>query len=63
MPTPSLAQLDAGFNAARQLADTSSVYGHLITDDEIRKFVAVIAQVILNAPGQPTAPPTPTVTP
>ena len=59
MPTPSLAQLDAGFNAARQLADTSSVYGHLITDDEIRKFVAVIAEVILNAPGEPT----PTVTP
>jgi hypothetical protein len=56
MPVPSLAQLDAGFNVARALADTSSVYGHMITDDEIRKFVAVIAQAVINAPGTP--PPT-----
>jgi len=52
MTSPTLNQLSAGFDAARSLADTSTIYGHLITDDEIRKFVAVIVQAALNA--QPT---------
>jgi hypothetical protein len=52
---PTLAQLDASFVAARALANTSSIYGHLIPDDEIRHFVAVILETALNV-----APPLPT---
>jgi hypothetical protein len=50
MPNPTLNQLDAGFTAARALADSSVLYGHLITDEEVRKWVAVILQAALNAP-------------
>jgi hypothetical protein len=49
MPEPTLIQLDAGFKAARALADTSALYGHLITDGEVRNFVAVILQAALEA--------------
>lgn len=56
MVNPTLNQLDAGFTAARTLADTSALYGHLITDDEIRKFVALILTAALNAAPTPAAP-------
>jgi hypothetical protein len=56
MPNPTLNQLDAGFTAGRALADTSVIYGHLISDDEVRKWVAVILQAALNAPPTPAAP-------
>ncbi len=49
MPEPTLNQLDAGFRAGRALADSSALYGHLITDDEVRKWVAVILQAALVA--------------
>lgn len=49
MPEPTLNQLDAAFRAARALADSSPLYGHLITDDEIRKWVAVILTAALEA--------------
>lgn len=50
MPEPTLNQLDAGFRAARALADSSVLYGHLITDDECRKWVAMILTAALEAP-------------
>ena len=56
MANPTLNQLDAGFTAGRDLAD-SSVYGHMISDDEVRKWVAVILQAALNAAPTPAAPP------
>lgn len=49
MAEPTLAQLDAGFKAARALADTSTVYGHLVTDDMCRQFAAVVLQAALEA--------------
>ena len=54
MTNPTLNQLSAGFDAARAVADTSVVYRHLITDDDVRKWVAVILQAALNA--EPVAP-------
>jgi hypothetical protein len=56
MSEPTLNQLSAGFDAGRALADSSVIYGHLITDDEVRKWVAVILQAALNAPSAPAAP-------
>ena len=53
MINPTLNQLSAGFDAARSLADASAIYGHLITDDEIRKFVAVIVSAAINAAPPP----------
>lgn len=50
MVYPTIAQLDAGFTAGRALADSSVIYGHLITDDEVRKWVAVILEAALNVP-------------
>lgn len=55
MTNPTLNQLDAGFTAGRALAD-SSVYGHMITDEEVRKWVAVILQAALDAAPTPAAP-------
>ena len=52
---PTINQLSAGFDAARALADTSVLYGHLITDDEVRKWVAVILQAALNAAPEKTS--------
>jgi hypothetical protein len=53
---PTLNQLDAGFTAGRALADSSAIYGHLITDEEVRKWVAVILQAALSAAPTPAAP-------
>lgn len=53
MVEPTLNQLSAGFDAGRALADSSVVYGHLITDDEVRQWVAVILTAALNAPPMP----------
>ncbi len=52
MANPTLNQLSAGFDAGRALAD-SSVYGHMITDDDVRKWVAVILQAALDAEPAP----------
>jgi len=56
MANPTLNQLSAGFDAGRALAD-SSMYGHMISDDEVRKWVAVILEAALEA--DDPAPPAP----
>ncbi len=57
MPEPTLNQLDAGFRAARMLADQSVLYGHLITDDELRTWVANILMAALGAEPPRAEPP------
>jgi hypothetical protein len=48
MPDPTFAQLAAGFDAARAVAD-ASVWGHMISDDEVRTVVTEVLQAALNA--------------
>jgi hypothetical protein len=50
MVEPTFAQLSAGFDAARAVAD-ASVWGHMISDDEVRTVVAEVLTAALNAPG------------
>ena len=52
MANPTLDELSAGFTAGRALAD-SSMYGHMISDDEVRKWVAVILQAALEVAPAP----------
>jgi hypothetical protein len=49
---PTFAQLAAGFDAARAVAD-SSPWGHMISDDEVRTVVAEVLQAALNATPAP----------
>jgi hypothetical protein len=58
MPDPTFAQLSAGFDAARAVADASA-WGHMISDAEVRTVVAEVLEAALNATPAPPPPKSP----